>query len=144
MRIAKDALATVEQAARAAWPKEACGLLVGSGAVIREAVVSENLSNNPERAFLIDPALHLRAQRRAREKGLKVLGVFHSHPSGEAAPSPEDERAARAAPSQVWLISALGREKKVETRLFRPVRQKNGENPGRLEETRLLFSKSVA
>lgn len=143
-RIAKDALEAVEKAARRAWPEEACGLLIGSGDVIREAVVSENASKTPERAFLIDPALHLRTQRRAREKGLKILGVFHSHPSGGPTPSPEDARAARQAPSLLWLISAAGKDGRVQTRLFRPVRQKNGGGPPALEETRLLFAKSVA
>jgi proteasome lid subunit RPN8/RPN11 len=61
---------------------------------IVEAVRSVNLADDPLREFLIDPGVHIGTRRRARERGLAVVGFYHSHPRSTPAPSPTDlERA---------------------------------------------------
>lgn len=57
--------------------------------------------------FEIDPAALFAALREARRGGPKVLGHYHSHPSGIAAPSLADAVAA-APDGAVWLIAARG------------------------------------
>lgn len=101
---------TVEQiAAHAAreHPREACGLLLGSGDRIDQALPSINLAADPERAFEIDPALLLRCHREARAGGPALIGWYHSHPAGGAGPSATD--AARAVEAgKLWLIATPG------------------------------------
>lgn len=91
----------------AAHPLEACGLLVGHGDRIEEAIPAPNVAADPSRAFEIDPATLLRVHRAAREGGCELLGWYHSHPNGRPDPSPDD--AAQAVEEgRLWLIVANG------------------------------------
>ena len=91
---------------------ECCGLLLGrfegACAVVDEAVPSQNLAADPTKEFEIDVALRLRVQRAAREAGREVLGIYHTHPSGSAAPSNTDHTRAREEPGLIWVIAASG------------------------------------
>ncbi len=92
----------------AAIPQEACGLLMGrhdGGGVyhITKIIPSPNLSNRPERAFDIDPALIIRHQKQYRAGGDKIIGHYHSHPDGQATPSPRDREQNYDA-DLIWLI----------------------------------------
>jgi len=90
MRIGKEQLATVEAHGRAAYPAEACGLLLGRTADdgVREALRVRPARNlDAERArdrYLLDPADRLAAEREAAADGLAVVGVYHSHPDHDA------------------------------------------------------------
>lgn len=85
-------------------PREACGLLFGEGDRISHAEAAANVAEAPERAFEIDPAALFAALRAERTGGLPVIGYWHSHPSGDAAPSATD--AAMAQPDgKLWLIA---------------------------------------
>ena len=77
-------------------------MLLGTGESILEAAAARNLSDNPNR-FLIDPADHIRARRDGRERGLDVIGFYHSHPHSPAAPSDTD-LAESAYPDHLFLI----------------------------------------
>ena len=93
------------------FPEEACGLLVGrrEGDMLHigEAVPSPNLADEREKRFEIDPGLRLRTQRAARESGLEVVGLYHSHPFGEPEPSATDRERAALEPDLVWLSAGL-------------------------------------
>ncbi len=98
-------------AAEASHPREGCGLLVGRRQADGLARVTalhpaENLLADAfSDRFELDPAARLRLQRDCRKRGEVVLGHWHSHPSGVAAPSATD--AARAfEEGLVWLIQA--------------------------------------
>lgn len=82
--------------------REVCGLLLGSDERIETAIAAPNVSPHPERMFEIDPATLIATQRAAREGGSRVVGHYHSHPSGSARPSLDDEAAAE--PDRLWLI----------------------------------------
>ena len=85
--------------------REICGLLLGGSGVIAEARSCANVAADPRRRFEINPAALLAAHRTARDGGPAVIGCYHSHPLGRAAPSPRD--AADAAPDGgLWLIVA--------------------------------------
>jgi proteasome lid subunit RPN8/RPN11 len=94
--------------ARDAAPAECCGLLVGAGGTIIEAVRTRNLAADPCR-FLIDPEDHINARRDARRRGLDVLGFYHSHPQSAATPSPTD-LAEASYPDHLYLIVSLAAE----------------------------------
>ena len=96
----------IHREAAIAAPWEACGLLFGDGAV-RRASVTANVAADPARYFEIDPAALIAALRSERQGGERVMGYWHSHPSGDAAPSATD--AAMAAPDgRLWLIVGGG------------------------------------
>jgi proteasome lid subunit RPN8/RPN11 len=81
--------------ARAARPREACGLLLGSCAGVGTVAVElANVAVGNDR-FELDPAGFVRASDAARERGLRVVGVWHSHPAGPPAPSAHDLAGAR-------------------------------------------------
>ena len=100
-------LARIRADAWARFPREACGLLIGtSDWRVLGAVAARNVSDRPERAFEIDPAAVLRTHRRARARGLKVLGHYHSHPNGVDRPSPRDLARAED-PDEIWIVCAV-------------------------------------
>lgn len=96
--------------AQAAYPREACALLVGDESLhVAEIVPAANLATTPEREFELDPATHVAVMRRLRETNetnRRIIGHWHSHPNGRAAPSAQDA-AMIYDRSLVWLISAV-------------------------------------
>lgn len=68
---------------------ECCGLLGGRDGVISEIFPAGNALASPV-AFEIAPEELFRFFRGIREAGLEHLGIYHSHPVGENAPSPRD------------------------------------------------------
>lgn len=102
MEIALDpsAFAAMIAHAKAARPREACGLLFGDAAMVRRAEPSRNVAADPERAFEIEPQALFAAQRGARAGW---LGWYHSHPNGRMAPSAVDAAAAHE-DGRLWLI----------------------------------------
>lgn len=91
-------------------------MLIGIGNAIQESAPAANLAPETTR-FLIDPRDHIEALRRARQRGLEVLGFYHSHPQTPAWPSATDVAEA-AYPDAVHLIVSLGGDA-VDVRLFR-------------------------
>ena len=120
------ALEAVIAHARAAQPAECCGVLIGSGRAIDEALPARNLAGSPTR-FLVDPKDHIDARRAARRRGLDVLGFYHSHPASPAWPSPTDVDEATD-PEAVHLIVSLA-EGAAAARLFRIERKAATELP---------------
>lgn len=102
--------------ARETAPAECCGLLVGTGETVVEAVRTANVDVNPNR-FEIDAGDHIRARRAARARGREVLGFYHSHPHSDATPSSSD-RAEAQYPGHLYLIVGL-RGEPAEVRLYR-------------------------
>lgn len=92
------------EALRAA-PRECCGLLFGTENRIETALPARNVHPSPRTHFEIDPAALIAAHRAAREGGPQVIGYWHSHPAGVAAPSDVD-RASASHDGRVWAIVA--------------------------------------
>jgi len=93
-------------------PIEACGILAGtvSGDMteIKEVFPMTNADRSPEH-FSLDPVEQLEVCRSIRKKGLKIVGNYHSHPTGPARPSQEDIRLAYD-PEAVYMIISLEEE----------------------------------
>lgn len=91
----------------AADAREVCGLLLGTPDRIEAIIPAANVAADPTRHFELDPAALIAAHRAARSGGRAIIGHYHSHPSGVAAPSPTD--AACATPDgSLWLIVGAG------------------------------------
>jgi proteasome lid subunit RPN8/RPN11 len=107
----------------AAWPREACALLVGdAGLRVSEIVPAANVSTDPEREFELDPAVHIATLRRLREAGgtNSIIGHWHSHPNGRDEPSAKDA-AMVSDPGLVWLITAVHDGRALPVRAFQAV-----------------------
>lgn len=88
---------SIEAHAEADYPHECGGLLLGhlaenGGKTVVETLPMENTADVETRhdRVLIDPRALMLADRKAREKGLDVIGYYHSHPDDEAIPSQFD------------------------------------------------------
>ncbi|MBW2366750.1 MAG: M67 family metallopeptidase [Deltaproteobacteria bacterium] len=93
MKILKQIVTDVFKQAKAEAPLEACGYLAGKDGVITESFPMTNIDRS-ETHFSFDPEEQFNVMRFVREKGLKILGVYHSHPETPARPSAEDIRLA--------------------------------------------------
>ena len=103
--IADRLIEAMLQAARAAMPEECCGLLVGRGNHVTRLVPANNVHEAPRRFFTIDPAAQFATLRDLRPAGggEEVIGHYHSHPDGPAAPSPRDLAEAFDAQA-IWIV----------------------------------------
>lgn len=111
--------------ARTNLPEEACGLITG---------VTENEVNKAKKVYLLENTDHsaehfnisaqdqLQVLMKARGEGLKVIGVWHSHPSTPSRMSKEDIRLARDE-SRSYLILSLAEKEPV----FHAFRMKDGQ-----------------
>jgi desampylase len=99
----------IEREARAAFPRECCGLIEGvrEGKVARavDLYAGRNISTFVDR-FEIDPRDHFAALKAARTHGHDLIGCYHSHPGGLAKPSRTDLLGA-GEEAFLWLIAAL-------------------------------------
>jgi proteasome lid subunit RPN8/RPN11 len=92
VRFAPEAAEAIRREAARAYPAEGCGALLGAA----EAAVSETLPlpntepANPRTRFTVSPLDYLAVEDRADERGLRLLGFWHSHPDHPARPSPTD------------------------------------------------------
>ena len=67
------------------YPKECCGVMLGSGQSVKEAIPLLNVYTGPQEDFYVmDPKDLLHADQEARKNGMDVVGVFHSHPDCDA------------------------------------------------------------
>jgi proteasome lid subunit RPN8/RPN11 len=93
--------------ARAAFPRECCGLIEG---VRRDGVIevlrlhpTRNLARRADR-FEIDSMEQFRLLHALRGTERDIVGCYHSHPNGQAVPSSHDWTGEEGF---VWLIAAV-------------------------------------
>lgn len=93
LRLPAGAAAELKVQARACYPREACGFLVGFSeggqATVTGVQAAENRAPGDNR-FSIDAEDVFDANRRARDRGEELVAVFHSHPDSGARPSETD------------------------------------------------------
>jgi proteasome lid subunit RPN8/RPN11 len=92
------------------YPQETCGLLVGStvghATLVEDLVQARNLNFVRARdRYELAPEDFLSIERAARERGLEIVGVWHSHPDHPAVPSATDREGAWAGWS--YLIASV-------------------------------------
>ncbi|MGI8934447.1 MAG: Mov34/MPN/PAD-1 family protein [Phormidesmis sp.] len=129
LALSAQQLAAMSAHAERVYPEECCGLMVGKILLQNEEGESQKrlieivpLDNEwtaevfPEdtstasaqpkrRRYSISPEDMLRTQRQAREQGLSIIGVYHSHPDHEAVPSECDR--ALAWPEYAYVIVSV-------------------------------------
>ncbi|MSP21227.1 MAG: M67 family peptidase [Alphaproteobacteria bacterium] len=122
IEIAAADLAACAARACAAYPDEACALLEGvrDRAMVRVARVhfSDNVASDRRQRFEVDPRTLLRLHRTLRDGDTAIVGLWHSHPNGKAAPSATDFSQAYD-PDLAWIITAVTDSGAGEARAFR-------------------------
>ena len=105
IQIAETVIPAILAAARNAHPHECCGILLGGENRVESYLSANNIHPNPETHFEIDPRALIAAHKAERAGGPQVVGYYHSHPTGDPAPSATD-RASAAHDGKVWAIVA--------------------------------------
>ena len=105
-------------------PDESCGYLLGTTspstvgeqgeALVTENYWMENIDHSSEH-FSFAPKDQFAALRYAREKGLKILANWHSHPASPSRPSQEDLRLANDPTICYAILSLLDGEPKLNS-----------------------------
>lgn len=123
LSLSPEQVSQMRQHAKSEYPHECCGAFLGRvlGDDVRwvEEVVpiANEQASNRERRFLITPAQMMAIERQAREKGLTVLGFYHSHPDHPARPSDYDRE--NALPWYSYLIISVNKSKPGEMHCWR-------------------------
>lgn len=129
IRLARGLRRRLQAAAEAAYPEEACGLLVGRAQAPGEILVdriaeSANVAEGDRRrTFEVDPKVRFDLMRALEESGgtatgERLIGHYHSHPDHPPAPSATDLAMAYE-PELVWLIVGVERGRAGAVRGFR-------------------------
>jgi proteasome lid subunit RPN8/RPN11 len=128
-------LAEIHADGAAAYPEEGAGLLLGSvigagtaggdstaGGEARLVTAIYSLRNARENGarhnrYLITPQELLHGEQEAAQRGLDVLGIFHSHPDHPNRPSEFDRE--WALPWYSYVITSIAQGQAVESRSWR-------------------------
>jgi proteasome lid subunit RPN8/RPN11 len=120
LRLSPSLREQIHNEARAALPRECCGLVEGvrSGENVLATKLhpTRNIAEETDQ-FEIDPEAHFSILRSARARGAEIVGCYHSHPSGRAVPSAWD-LANVGEEGFVWLIHALEEPREGEFAAF--------------------------
>ncbi len=127
LRIKGSALQKAIAQAEKDYPYETCGLFLGrvEGNLRTVFGAYETPNANPDRKndrYEISPEDYLKAEKKAKEFGLEIVGVYHSHPDHPDRPSQFDEE--RAFEGFSYLILSVSKGKVVSYRSWELVDQK--------------------
>jgi proteasome lid subunit RPN8/RPN11 len=137
MRFRRAELEKILAHGRRGYPFEVCGVLLGPpadpGRVSEVVPVDNRETEQPRVRYQIAPEDLIRIQRTSRERGLDVVGFYHSHPDHPARPSETDRRiAAEGLSDGVFhvVVGVAGGEDAVPSAwVFRDARQAFDEEP---------------
>ncbi|GBC93631.1 CysO-cysteine peptidase [bacterium HR15] len=122
LRLSAQAEHEIRAHARAEYPYECCGALLGTETGGHRTVeyvlrLANERMDERERRFFISPQQVLMAERRAHREGLLLLGFYHSHPDHPAIPSEYDRR--HALPWYSYVIVSVPKGEPSELRSWR-------------------------
>jgi proteasome lid subunit RPN8/RPN11 len=109
LRIKKKVMTALFDHATRELPYEACGYLAGKDNQVCKHYELTNMDQS-EVHFSMDPKEQFAAVKDMRDQGLKLSGVYHSHPAGPTHPSAEDIRLAHD-PDIIYVIVSLAETK---------------------------------
>jgi len=85
IRIEKAAWDAMVAHTEQTFPKEGCGVMVGWDGTVHQAIALPNVYTGPQEDFFVmDPLDLQRVDLKARQDGLEVIGIYHSHPNCDA------------------------------------------------------------
>jgi len=104
-----------------AYPEEGAGFLLGEDGQVKAILALPNAREDEARhnRFLITPEDYLKAELKADDLGMSLIGVFHSHPDCPNIPSEYDREWAQ--PFFSYIITRVDSGKAVNHRSWRLV-----------------------
>ena len=108
-----------------AYPEEGAGFLIGEDGEVKEILALPNAREDEARhnRFLLTPEDYMKAEMKAMELGVDLIGVFHSHPDCPNVPSEYDREWAQ--PFFSYIISRVDEGKVVSHRSWRLVEDRS-------------------
>ncbi len=104
MTITDEVKQSIITQAQADAPLESCGYLLGTDDTVTENYPMTNIDHSDEH-FSFDPREQFAALKYARQKGLRILANWHSHPASPSRPSEEDLRLANDSSIRYAILS---------------------------------------
>lgn len=98
--------------------KEICGLIGSKSGIPFHCYPIDNIAEQPERQFLLDPEQQIAAMSKMRERNEDLFAIYHSHPDAPAIPSKSDIDMA-SYPDALYLIISLNTKGVLELRCFK-------------------------
>lgn len=89
LHIPRKLAETIFDLAYAGLPQKVCGILGGKGGVVSAIIPVANTAAIDEH-FSMDAGEQLNAMKELQEKGLEMLGIYHSHLDNPAYPTVAD------------------------------------------------------
>jgi [CysO sulfur-carrier protein]-S-L-cysteine hydrolase len=94
---------------RSAYPDEACGIIAGEGNTAALFYAAANAESSPV-SYLIDSQEQFRIMKEIRDKGMRMVAIYHSHPYSPPYPSPTDVKLAFYPDAAYIIVSLLDRD----------------------------------
>lgn len=90
--VSKELVEQMNAHVESAYPGEGAGFLLGSDGEVKEIFALPNAREEEARhnRFLLTPEDYMKAEMKAVELGVDLIGVFHSHPDCPNIPSEYD------------------------------------------------------
>lgn len=110
LRVQAAILDEIIRECRQASPREACGILAGKEGEVQRVYGIENVSEEPEKRYVMDAKLQFAVFREMRSDGLELVGIFHSHPATPAYPSKTDTELAFYPEAAYLIVSLVGKQ----------------------------------
>lgn len=119
LTIKKELIERINKHIEAAYPGEGAGFLLGANGDVNEVLPLDNAREEEARhnRFLLTPEDYLKAEMKAMELGVDLIGVFHSHPDCPNVPSEYDREWAQ--PFFSYVISRVDQGKTVSHRSWK-------------------------
>lgn len=121
--LGKELRGQIFQQMEAGYPNEAGGFLLGTpngdDVTIKDVIGIENVFEAEEQyhRYAMTPQDWARLEDQADERGLTLVGYYHSHPDSPAVPSIYDRD--HALPNFTYIITSVQDGKAVEQRVWR-------------------------
>lgn len=135
LKISNQLLNQINKHLEEAYPEEGAGFLLGANNEVKEILPLSNAREDEARhnRFLITAEDYLKAELKADELDLNLIGVFHSHPDCPNIPSEYDREWAQ--PYFSYVITRVDNGKSVDHRSWRLV-----EDRTKYEEEEIIIS----
>jgi proteasome lid subunit RPN8/RPN11 len=112
---------------------EVCGLIGSQQGRPSSCYPIDNIADQPQQQFLLDPQQQIAAMTKMRERNENLLAIYHSHPTSPAEPSKIDIEMA-AYPDALNFIISLNTKGVLELRGFKLGKKSAKEIPLVLEQ----------
>jgi proteasome lid subunit RPN8/RPN11 len=130
------ALAAMDRHAAEGYPHEVVGILAGrDGRVDEVAALINERADSPRNRYEVSGLVVLRAQQALEDRGLEILGYYHTHPDHPAQYSAYDRDHALPNLSYVILSVVDGRRVDLRSWRLREDRAAMDEEPVTVEES---------